>query len=87
MTVTFIAHSAYLVEWDKFYTLFDYTYEPDYTGALPGIKPRKALARLCEPQPRGPLRRQGVHTFGKVPRHALFRFAAIRASPSASGNG
>ena len=23
MTVTFIAHSAYLVEWDKFYTLFD----------------------------------------------------------------
>ena len=28
MTVTFIAHSAYLVEWDKFYTLFDYTYEP-----------------------------------------------------------
>ena len=47
MTVTFIAHSAYLVEWDKFYTLFDYTYEPDYTGN----KSRKALARLCEPQP------------------------------------
>ena len=42
MTVTFIAHSAYLVEWDKFYTLFDYTYEPDYTGAA---------ARLREPQP------------------------------------
>ena len=39
MTVTFIAHSAYLVEWDKFYTLFDYTYEPDYTGALPTSSP------------------------------------------------
>ena len=43
MTVTFIAHSAYLVEWDKFYTLFDYTYEPDYTGALPELKPEKPL--------------------------------------------
>ena len=41
MTVTFIAHSAYLVEWDKFYTLFDYTYEPDYTGALPELNPEK----------------------------------------------
>ena len=43
MTVTFIAHSAYLVEWDKFYTLFDYTYEPDYTGALPELNPDKPL--------------------------------------------
>ena len=43
MTVTFIAHSAYLVEWDKFYTLFDYTYEPDYTGALPELNPEKPL--------------------------------------------
>jgi hypothetical protein len=43
MTVTFIAHSAYLVEWDKFYTLFDYTYEPDYTGAnnSKGTLPKK----------------------------------------------
>lgn len=43
MTVTFIAHSAYLVEWDKFYSLFDYTYEPDYTGALPELNPEKPL--------------------------------------------
>ena len=43
MTVTFIAHSAYLVEWDKFYTLFDYTYEPDYTGELPELNPEKPL--------------------------------------------
>ena len=45
MTVTFIAHSAYLVEWDKFYTLFDYTYEPDYTGALPELNPDRPAAR------------------------------------------
>lgn len=43
MTVTFIAHSAFLVEWDGFYTLFDYTYEPDYTGPLPELKPDKPL--------------------------------------------
>lgn len=43
MTVTFIAHSAFLVEWDRFYTLFDYTYEPDYTGALPPLSPDKPL--------------------------------------------
>ena len=43
MTVTFIAHSAFLVEWDRFYTLFDYTYEPDYTGPLPELKPGKPL--------------------------------------------
>ena len=43
MNVTFIAHSAFLVEWDKFYTLFDYTYEPDYTGALPELKGDKSL--------------------------------------------
>lgn len=50
MTVTFIAHSAYLVEWDKFYTLFDYTYEPDYTGALPRIRPSpQTAAFMCVP--------------------------------------
>lgn len=43
MTVTFIAHSAFLVEWDNFYTLFDYVYEPDYTGALPALDPEKPL--------------------------------------------
>lgn len=43
MNVTFIAHSAFLVEWDKFYTLFDYTYEPDYTGALPALRGDKPL--------------------------------------------
>ena len=48
MTVTFIAHSAYLVEWDKFYTLFDYTYEPDYTGALPA-NPKALCSPFCEP--------------------------------------
>ena len=40
MKITFIAHSAFLVEWDKFYTLFDYVYEPDYTGTLPPLDPR-----------------------------------------------
>lgn len=43
MTVTFIAHSAFLVEWDRFYTLFDYVYEPDYTGPLPALDPEKPL--------------------------------------------
>ena len=43
MNVTFIAHSAFLVEWDKFYTLFDYTYEPDYTGTLPELSGDKPL--------------------------------------------
>ena len=43
MKITFIAHSAFLVEWDKFYTLFDYVYEPDYTGTLPPLGPQKPL--------------------------------------------
>ena len=43
MTVTFIAHSAFLVEWEKFCTLFDYTWEPDYTAPLPEIDPEKPL--------------------------------------------
>ena len=43
MKITFIAHSAFLVEWDKFYTLFDYVYEPDYTGTLPPLDPQKPL--------------------------------------------
>ena len=47
MKITFIAHSAFLVEWDKFYTLFDYVYEPDYTGTLPPLDPlrRRLLDR------------------------------------------
>ena len=41
MTVTFIAHSAYLVEWDKFYTLFDYTYDCLlYTSPSPTTRTR-----------------------------------------------
>ena len=43
MKITFIAHSAFLVEWDKFYTLFDYVYERDYTGTLPPLDPQKPL--------------------------------------------
>lgn len=43
MIVTFIAHSAFLVEWDSFYTLFDYVYAPDYTGTLPALDPEKPL--------------------------------------------
>ena len=43
MTVTYIAHSAFLVEWDKFYTLFDYVYEEEYTGELPELDPAKPL--------------------------------------------
>ena len=43
MTVTYIAHSAFLVEWDKFYTLFDYVYEEEYTGELPELDPANPL--------------------------------------------
>ena len=43
MNVTFIAHSAFLVEWDRFYTLFDYVYAPEYTGTLPALDPDKPL--------------------------------------------
>lgn len=43
MTVTFLAHSAFLVEWDKFYTLFDYVYAEDYTAPLPTLDPEKPL--------------------------------------------
>lgn len=38
MTVTFIAHSGFLVEWDAFYTLFDF-----YTGELPSLRTDKPL--------------------------------------------
>lgn len=43
MTVTFLAHSAFLVEWDHFYTLFDYVFDPDYTAPLPPLDPEKPL--------------------------------------------
>lgn len=43
MLVTFIAHSAFLVEWEKFYTLFDYVYAEDYTAPLPVLDPEKPL--------------------------------------------
>ena len=38
MTVTFIAHSGFLVEWDQFYTLFDW-----WRGELPPLKDDKPL--------------------------------------------
>lgn len=38
MTVTFIAHSGFLVEWDRFYTLFDY-----WKGDLPTLRADKPL--------------------------------------------
>lgn len=38
MTVTFLAHSGFLIEWDKFYTLFDF-----YKGELPALSPEKPL--------------------------------------------
>ena len=38
MTVTFLAHSGFLVEWDDFYTLFDF-----YKGELPALDPKKPL--------------------------------------------
>lgn len=38
MNVTFIAHSGFLVEWDKFYTLFDW-----WEGELPPLDPGKPL--------------------------------------------
>ena len=43
MKITFIAHSAFLVEWDHFYTLFDYVYEEEYTAPLPPLDPSKPL--------------------------------------------
>ncbi len=38
MTVTFIAHSGFLVEWDRFYTLFDY-----WKGDIPDLRADKPL--------------------------------------------
>ena len=38
MTVTFIAHSGFLIEWDRFYTLFDF-----WKGELPPLDPEKPL--------------------------------------------
>ncbi|MBE7007589.1 MAG: MBL fold metallo-hydrolase [Ruminococcaceae bacterium] len=38
MTVTYLAHSGFLVEWDKFYTLFDW-----WKGELPPLDPCKPL--------------------------------------------
>lgn len=43
MTVTFLAHSAFLVEWSGFYTLFDYVFDPEFTGTLPPLDPEKPL--------------------------------------------
>lgn len=43
MNVTFIAHSAFLLEWEKFYTLFDYVLNEDYTAPLPELKEDKPL--------------------------------------------
>lgn len=86
MTVTFIAHSAYLVEWDKFYTLFDYTYEPDYTGALPELNPESPCSSLRATATRTTSTPRCSHFWKSTPTRA-FSFRAIRASPSASGNG
>ena len=38
MTVTFLAHSGFLVEWDAFYTLFDF-----WKGELPPLRADKPL--------------------------------------------
>lgn len=38
MNITFIAHSGFLVEWNKFYTLFDW-----WEGELPPLDPAKPL--------------------------------------------
>ncbi len=38
MTVTYLAHSGFLVEWDKFYTIFDW-----WKGELPPLDPDKPL--------------------------------------------
>ena len=38
MNVTFIAHSGFLVEWDRFYALFDF-----WKGELPPLDPEKPL--------------------------------------------
>lgn len=38
MKITFLAHSGFLVEWEHFYTLFDW-----WKGALPPLQPDKPL--------------------------------------------
>lgn len=43
MTLTFIAHSAFLVEWESFYALFDYSFKPEYTAPLPPLNKDKPL--------------------------------------------
>lgn len=86
MTVTFIAHSAFLVEWDKFYTLFDYTYEPDYTGALPELSGDKPLLVFSSHSHEDHFDAKVFTLLEKYP-GARFLSRATRASPSASASG
>ena len=86
MTVTFIAHSAYLVEWDKFYTLFDYTYEPDYTGALPELNPEKPLLVFASHSHEDHFDAKVFTLLEKYPDARFFVSRDTRPSASASGS-
>lgn len=86
MNVTFIAHSAFLVEWDKFYTLFDYTYEPDYTGALPELSGDKPLLVFSSHSHEDHFDAKVFTLLEKYP-GARFFVSRARASPSASASG
>ncbi len=43
MKVTFLTHSAFLLEWDAFYALFDCTFTEPYVSELPALDAKKPL--------------------------------------------
>ena len=43
MNVTFLTHSAFLLEWDSFYTLFDCCFTEPYASKLPALDAQKPL--------------------------------------------
>lgn len=43
MKVTFLTHSAFLLEWDTFYMLFDCTFTAPYVSVLPELDAKKSL--------------------------------------------
>ncbi len=43
MKVTFLTHSAFLLEWDAFYMLFDCTFTEPYVSVLPALEAKKPL--------------------------------------------
>ncbi|MBO4914208.1 MAG: MBL fold metallo-hydrolase [Oscillospiraceae bacterium] len=66
MTVTFLAHSGFLVEWDRFYTLFDW-----WKGELPGLESAKPLLVFASHAHSDHFE---PHIFGLPERHTDTRF-------------